>query len=78
MQRQPVQSSNVVSIGYDEQEKILEIEFKNGSIYEYKFVPKEVFDEIMSAQSIGSAVSKVTRGAYVFRRVDVPSPNVEQ
>ncbi len=41
MQREPVQSSNIRSVGYDLDEQLLEIEFENGNIYQYFAVPTE-------------------------------------
>ena len=35
MKRVSVQSSNICSIGYDENQSILQVEFNNGSIYNY-------------------------------------------
>lgn len=35
MEREPVVSSNIASIGYDENNNILEVEFNNGNVYEY-------------------------------------------
>ena len=39
MDRQSVRSSNISSIGYDENNRILEIEFRHGGIYQYLNVP---------------------------------------
>lgn len=39
MLRDPVSSSNIASIGYDPGSETLEIEFTNGSIYQYFNVP---------------------------------------
>lgn len=50
----PVSSSNLKAIGYDENEAILRIEFKKGSIYEYYDVPQYEFDGLYSAESKGS------------------------
>jgi len=39
MKRQPVESSNLASVGYDAARQILEIEFNHGGIYQYYDVP---------------------------------------
>ncbi len=39
MNRVPVSSSNLAAVGYDPAGKVLEIEFLNGSIYQYFNVP---------------------------------------
>ena len=60
MERTPVISSNIVSIGYDPEIQTLEIEFKNGSVYQYSGVPSDEFDSFMSADS---------RGTYFHARI---------
>ncbi|HKO77819.1 MAG TPA: KTSC domain-containing protein [Flavobacterium sp.] len=39
MRRQSVKSSNIAAIGHDETNKVLEIEFLSGGIYQYLDVP---------------------------------------
>lgn len=64
--RTPVVSS---SVGYDEQEKMLEIEFRNGGIYRYSGVTKEFFSQFMSANSKGRFFTLKIRGKFPFSRV---------
>ena len=40
LNRIPVASSNIASVGYDREAHILEIEFHHGAIYQYFDVPK--------------------------------------
>lgn len=49
-----VSSSNVESVGYDEQEEIVHVRFLNGSTYIYKGVPIYEFEGLLSAGSVGS------------------------
>lgn len=51
MERIPVSSSNLASVGY--QDGILEVAFKSGSVYQYTGVPESVYDALMSAPSHG-------------------------
>jgi len=53
MIRTKVKSSNIESIGYDEVNKIIEIKFMNGGIYQYEKVEKTIFDDILKAESVG-------------------------
>lgn len=53
MERLPVKSSNIKTIGYDEATKTLEIEFTNSGVYQYKGVPKEIYEGFDKAESIG-------------------------
>lgn len=69
MQRTPVSSSNLASVGYDRTSQTLEIEFKNRSIYEYYDVPEDVYNELMQAASHGSYFNDCIRGAFSYRKV---------
>ncbi|WP_347331826.1 KTSC domain-containing protein [Marinimicrobium locisalis] len=54
MERTPVSSSNLVSVGYDPDSSILEVEFNNARIYQYYDVPDHIYSELMGAESLGS------------------------
>jgi hypothetical protein len=70
MQRQMVESSNLRSVGYDAERSLMEVEFKNGSIYQYKGVPQAVYDELMRANSHGQYFnSKIKNGPYSYVQV---------
>lgn len=69
MNRTPVQSSNIASIGYDEGEKVLEVEFHSGAVYQYEDVPPEVHGDFMNASSAGRFFSENIRGIYLGARV---------
>lgn len=51
MHRQAVSSSTIASIGYDREEHLLEIEFRNSRVYRYRLVPESVHRELMAASS---------------------------
>ena len=53
MNKIPVSSSNLASIGYDSQSLTLEIEFKDGSVYQYFDVPDNMYEDLMQAPSKG-------------------------
>ena len=69
MQRQPVSSSNLASIGYDASSQVLEIEFLNGGLYHYFGVPQGLYDQLMAAGSHGSFFSQHIRNAFQFERL---------
>ena len=69
MDREAVVSSNVESIGYDESEQVLEVEFKGGSLYQYKDVPPDVFTALKEADSAGSFLSQNIKNVYECERV---------
>jgi len=53
MKREDVDSSMIVSVGYDAEERILEVEFDGGKIYQYFDVPQEEYAGLMDAESKG-------------------------
>ncbi|EPX3109041.1 KTSC domain-containing protein [Serratia marcescens] len=69
MERTYVDSSNLESVGYDSNNYILEVEFKRGAVYQYINVPEYVFEELMSAGSIGSYFNLNIRNVYPTERV---------
>ena len=69
MKRIAVESSNLASVGFDEATKTLEIQFHSGGIYEYDDVEKEIYDELMNAESKGRYFMGQIRGEYDFSRV---------
>lgn len=69
MDRTPVSSSNVSSAGYDPDTETLEIEFNNGSVYQYYNVGRNVADEFFNATSKGQFIHTYIRNAYAFSRV---------
>lgn len=68
MNRTPVTSSNVVSIGYDPGSMTLEVEFRDGAIYQYFDVPEVVYQELMHASSIGQYMHNNIRNAYRYAK----------
>ena len=70
MDRTYVSSSNIASIGYDPMQMILEVEFLNGSIYQYYDVPEALYEGIMSAEAHGKYLNEyIKKGGYRFERV---------
>ena len=70
MERTEVASSNVASVGYDPDARILEVEFKGGSVYQYHGVPADVHSEMMNAESIGRYLGRFVKGVFRCERVD--------
>lgn len=53
----PVSSSQIAAVGYEELTLTMTVKFTNGNVYEYANVPKELFDKMMAAKSVGSFFS---------------------
>ncbi len=69
MNRDPIASSNLVSVGYDEPSQTLEIEFINGTVYQYYNVDAALCEQFMQAPSKGQFLNTYIRNAYPYSRV---------
>lgn len=69
MNRTPVTSSNVVSVGYDPNTLTLEVEFKGDSVYQYFDVPEAVYLALMQASSIGKFMHANIKNNYRYAKV---------
>lgn len=71
MERTPVKSSNVASVGYDEGAKVLEVQFLSGGIYQYPGVEPQTHLDLMGAESIGGFVHQnIVLGGFKGQRMD--------
>jgi len=70
LQRTRVSSSNILAVGYDPAEKILEIEFHSGSVYQYFEVPASQYQGLLGARSKGRYFSRYIKNRYRFQRID--------
>ncbi len=69
MIRDPVASTNIVSIGYDPNAETLEVEFINGSVYQYYNVPADLHGQLMMAGSKGQFLNAYIKNGYPYSRV---------
>jgi hypothetical protein len=69
MERIQVASSNIASAGFDPDSSKLQIEFKDGAIYDYLSVPAQHFDGLLSANSPGRYFHLHIKDRYRFERV---------
>lgn len=69
MQRIPVQSSNIKSIGYDTISSILEVEFFDSRVYQYFNVPPFIFDSLMNSASKGEFLNQNIRFHYRYQKI---------
>lgn len=60
----PVESSNIARIRYTD---VLEVEFKNGSRYEYQ-APVSEFQRLQEAPSVGKYLNSTIKGSYPYRQ----------
>lgn len=64
MDRIGVTSSNVCSIGYDEDTATLEVEFNSGAVYQYFGVPLEEHEGLMNSDSKGKYLNANIKPRY--------------
>lgn len=69
MIREPISSTNIVSMGYDRNTETLEIEFSSGSIYQYYNVGGAIYEQLMQAPSKGQFLNIYIKNAYPYSRV---------
>lgn len=64
MDRQSVSSSNLSSVGYDKRTETLEIQFQNGSVFQYHDVPPEIHGQLINARSVGGFFQNNIRNIF--------------
>jgi hypothetical protein len=69
LERQPVKSRILRSVGYDESTKILEIEFQTGLVYQYSGVIPKVYADFMHSDEIGKYFSEKIRPRFQTKQV---------
>ena len=70
MNRTPVTSSNILSVGYDSQSVILEVEFTSGDIYQYFNIPEHLYQQFMNTSSYGQFLNEYIRYNYQYQKVN--------
>lgn len=69
MDREYVDSSMITSFGFDPIVSTLEIEFKNGAVWQYFDVPESVYYEMRSAGSCGKFYHSSIKGQFAESQV---------
>lgn len=69
MRRRLVESRSIRSAGYDGRTRTLELEYANGSTYQYYDVPQPTYAGLLAAPSIGAYVNAEIKPYYEFAEV---------
>lgn len=69
MDRIPVESTQIKSVGYDRTTQMMEIEFNGGALYRYEEVPETMFISLRVAKSKGSFFHKLIRGKFITTKI---------
>jgi hypothetical protein len=70
MDRDPVDSSMIASIGYDQSSGTLEVEFRSSrQVWQYYDVPESTYNDVRAAGSLGKAFIAMIRSHFREARV---------
>lgn len=70
-ERIPVVSSNIASVGYNAEKKLLEIEFHHGAVYQYVDVPERVYEELMNSAAKGSYFMNELKDKFEYQKIGI-------
>jgi hypothetical protein len=65
----PVQSTMASAAGYDPHQSVLQVEFKNGTVYQYEGVDINTWYEFQETDSPGQFFNREIKGNYRSRRL---------
>jgi hypothetical protein len=71
MERVQLQSSSLRSVGFNPNEKVLEVEFQSGEVYQYFGVQEPIFRELMLASSKGAFFNCCIEDHFPYKRIDI-------
>lgn len=69
MQMQKIDSSAIAAVGYDPEQQILRLAYRDGDTYDYLEVPPAEFSSFMSAPSRGIYANKIIKPNYEYRKL---------
>ncbi len=69
MNRESVQSSMILSLGYEADTSTLEVEFNSGAIWQYYDVPESVYYDMINSGSLGKYFHANIKGQYTESQV---------
>ena len=64
MRSKRVDSSVLLSVGYDEKRRVLKVRFRNGRVYYYLVVPPAEYRALLKAPSTGKYLHEVIKPKY--------------
>lgn len=65
----PVTSSSVAAVGYDATTMTLEVEFVDGSVYQYFDVPEGEYRGLVTADSVGRYLNQNIKNGYRYTKL---------
>lgn len=72
MKRERLDSSSLASAGYDPAAHVLEVEFRNGGVYQYLEVEDDEYEEFRRASSKGRYLNREIKPVHPSRKLSPP------
>lgn len=69
MKRVELGSSAIAAVRYDEKQRRLDVEFREGDTYRYMHVPEFVYRELLKAKSAGAFWNAV-KDQFEYKKLD--------
>jgi len=69
-----VRSSSLAQLAYDQRQEILQVEFCDGTMYQYASVPIHIYDELLRADSKGAFFNSCIRSRFPHVALPVATP----
>lgn len=66
------ESTTLISIAYDASRELLQLKFRDGTVYQYFHVPPAIHEALLQAPSQGRYFNRVIRDRFEFAAVSVP------
>ncbi|MEZ5007967.1 MAG: KTSC domain-containing protein [Chitinophagales bacterium] len=70
MKRKAITSTELAAVGYDNDKEILEVEFKNGAVYQFQEVPEYEYSAMLKAPLPAKYFNTYIRNDYEFKRLE--------
>ena len=69
IERKPIRRGGIKSAGYDRSNRVLEIEFDNGSIVQHTAVGEEIARRFLASSSTASVYKDTIQEEYTIKRI---------
>jgi len=70
MERKVVDSTSMLSWGYDPITKRMEVEYHNGKLYSFFGIPEELSRELDASPSKGGYMERNVKGVYSYEKLN--------
>ena len=65
----PVQSRLLAALAYDPNQAVLQVEFHDGTVYQYFHVPRQTYQDLLQADSKGIYFNRYIRSVFRYTRL---------